>query len=331
MPEDDKPESTDNLLDELKDDIFGDPKEEEESEQPAEEPKKTLPALIDQNTALEITKDVLKEKNQKKYELMGAELLFQPYWFFTYTCELVIKDKDGNIVDSEEIGGRQAIDAVTGQLADHLPEILKSEPIQTTQLDQEMGQFGEGARLITPQLKKEELQKFIQQKISGALRADKENVSVGGFEMVYSPVWKVWLSVNNRTHNVQICGTSGMGLNMDDMPLREKDWRDIMEDNINTLKDPKKWLPFLKRGVSKSMKVGAPKGGNMFLLVMFAAFLFLIYGLLERNILYIFTSCIAAVVIFWQMNKKKGPKITPEEAAYLAQLQQAQQTAGEAY
>lgn len=322
MPED---KGFDDLLGDLEDSLFKteeQPTPEEEGIE-SETPKsnKTLPLLIDEKTATNICKDILKEKNQKKYEFVGVEVVFRPYWFFTYTCQLIIKDQDGNIADSEELGGREAIDAVTGQLADYLPEVMETEPIETVDLEEELSVVDrEGTKTENPKIKEEELEKFIQQKISGVLRADKENVSVAGFELIYSPIWRFWLTIKKKTHSVQVCGTSGVGINYDELPLRPKTWSDIIIDNMKALKDPKKWSGFLKRTVSGA-PTGAREGGGAIgkeVLALIVILIFLLYSLLEYNPLYVAIAIIIAGIVGWfSLRKRKnvaGP-MPPQEAA----------------
>ncbi|MBN2517843.1 MAG: hypothetical protein JXB14_03280 [Candidatus Altiarchaeota archaeon] len=258
MPDKTEDRDFDELMGDLEDNIFGAEEAEEphkEGEPAPPEKHKTLPTLVDQKTAGDVLKDVLKEKNQRRYDLMGLELVFRPYWFFTYTCELIMRGPDGNIADSEEIGGRIAIDAETGMLADYLQDLLEHEPIEVVELDEELRQVGE-AKVVEPKIKEKELEKFVQQKISGVLRADKENVSVAGFELMWSPVYRFWLTIKKKTHNVQIDGCGGYPVNYDDIPLKPKTWFDIIRDDIEALKEPKKWGSFLKR------KAGAVRKGG---------------------------------------------------------------------
>ncbi len=175
MPEGDRGADFDDLMRDLEDNIFGldeDIGAGEEEKEP-DEPKKpgrrsTLPTLVDRDTANDILKDFMKkEKNQRKYDLMGVELLFKPYWFFTYTTELILRDENGNIADSEEIGGRVAVDAINGELADYLQDLLDHEPIEVVDLADEMGQVGGDAKIIEPKISESRVEHFVRQKISG--------------------------------------------------------------------------------------------------------------------------------------------------------------------
>ena len=324
MLEEERGAGFDDLMRDLEDNIFdldGEEKEEEPKKED-EKPKRrmTLPTLVEQDTANSILKDFMKEKNQRKYDLMGSELLFKPYWFFTYTCELVMRDENGNIADSEEIGGRIAIDAVTGSLADYLQDLLDHEPIEVVDLSDEMGQVGGEAKIIEPKISENRVEHFVKQKISGALRADKENVSVAGFELMWSPVYRFWMTIKKRTHNVQIDGCGGYPVNYDDIPLKAKTWSDRLQDDIELLKNPKKWKEFLaKKG--KAVRSGGSgdkgKGGKKMnwglaegLAVIVIAIAFL-YALKERNWVFVIISIVLAIVLFWYMNTRRAKPLIP--------------------
>lgn len=241
-----------NLWDDLKDDLLGYPQDEEdevkeeEKSTPPTTDYKALPLHIDDQTLAKISKDVLKKRNLRHCKYIGVEMVLRPYWFFAYTCELKLKDENGNIVDSDEIGGRQAIDAEDGALADYLPETIKTQPTQfitLTDLQQQMPE----AKTETLRIKESELADFIKQKVAGVLHASKDDVSVAGFEIIYAPVWRAWFETKKKdTHSIRVCAFSGYPLNMDDLPLHEKTWRDVLEDDIRALKDPRKWSSLLK-------------------------------------------------------------------------------------
>lgn len=331
MPDDEKgSKGFDELMRDLEDDIFG-VKQTPEAPPGAEAPSKevaeparrqTLPTLIDKPTANKILQDFMKEKNQRKYEVMGVELIFKPYWFFTYTCELIVRDKDRNIIDSQEIGGRVAADAINGGLADYLQDLLDHEPIEVVDLADEMAQVGE-AKILEPKISDDRLERFIQQKISGVLRADKENVSVAGFELMWSPVYRFWLTIKKKTHNAQIDGCGGYPVNYDDIPLKEKTWADRIADDIDLLRDPKKWREFLKKkgkamrssisGGGKEGKGRMPGMGTIEAVLALITLVLFLFGLSKKPVDWtiVLLSIIMAVLLFWYMNHQREKPLMP--------------------
>jgi len=270
MPGEEKKEKGfEDLMRDLEDNIFSAQGPEESEPISAETEKKparrtTLPTLVDNDTANKIFKDFMKEKNQRKYDAMGVELMFKPYWFFTYTCELIMRDKDKNITDSEEMGGRVAVDAINGSLADYLQDLLDHEPIEVVDLADELAHVGGSPKVIEPKISEDRLEKFVQLKIAGAFKGEKENVSVAGFELMWSPVYRFWVTIKKKTHNVQIDGCGGYPVNYDDVPLKAKTWTDIIQNDMDLLKDPKKWKEFLKnkrKAVGAQMSSARSKGG----------------------------------------------------------------------
>jgi len=325
MPEGDPGEDKgfNAVMRDLEDNIFGingDEDAEETQEAPKKvsaKRKKTLPTLVDQNVAQDILKDVMKEKNQRKYDVMGVELTFKPYWFFTYTCELLMRDQDKNIIDSDEIGGRVAIDAVTGELSDYLQDLLDKEPIDIVDLSDEMGEVGGDAKIAEAKISEKRLEHFITQKISGALRAEKENVSVAGFDLVWAPVYKFWLTVKKKTHHVQIDGTGGYPIDYDNVPLKPKTWADRIRDDIDLLKEPKKWGEFLKKKRA-AMKVPRapgqsrmPKNQTIEIVAILVILLFFLYGMNERDTSIILISCALTAMLIWYMNEQRKKSRRP--------------------
>jgi hypothetical protein len=313
----------DELLRDVEDNIFGLDDDSEESppenedkkeEKPVKEKRKrALPVLIDNTTANDIFKDFMKkEKNQRKYEMMGSELKFKPYWFFTYTAELIMRDENGNIVDSEEIGGRVAVDAETGALADYLQDLLDHEPIQISDLADEVAQTGGEAKVEEAKIGETRLEHFIIQKIAGALRAEKENVSVAGFELMWAPVYRFWLTIKKKTHNVQIDGTGGYPINYDDMQARPKTWSDILEDDIELLKDPKKWRKFLDKKMKGAQKgASKPSNNTMELIGGVVGVLLFLYGLSARDLPMMAVGAGIVVFLFWHMNAQRKKPLVP--------------------
>jgi hypothetical protein len=317
-----------SLLDDLEDSLFTTEDEKGEAPPPQDAgedypPIMTLPLLIDEKTATNICDDVLKRRNQRKHKYIGIELLFKPYWFFTYTCELVIRDQDGNIVDSDEVGGRMAVDAINGSLADYLTDLLKTEPVELVPFEQELEQYGQGAKVLDPKIREDELKEFVKQKISGVLRADKDYVSVAGFELAFAPVWRVWFEIKKRTHNVQIDGAGGVGINMDDIPLKQKTWVDVVANDIDKLKNPKKWKEFLSGKATAAIAVGKKgknqglpnEGNNKYLLLLIAGVVFF-YGLSVQDNLILFAGILALGLIVWYFFMRKSNKPPAPPAGY---------------
>lgn len=316
----------DDVLRDLEDTIFG---LEDDSKEAPPEPlekkltkeeakrKRTLPTLVDEKTATDIFKDYMKkERNQRKFEQMGMELVFKPYWFFTYTAQLVMLDENKNIVDAEEIGGRMAIDAVNGQTADYLQDLLDHEPIEVSDMADEIAEVGGEPKIIEPRISEARLEAFVKQKISGVIRVEKENVSVAGFELLWSPVYKFWITLKKRTHNVQIDGCGGYPVNYDDIPLKTKNWFDILRDDIELLSHPKKWREFLrkkreaarKKGGKRSLKPSMRASEAIISLILLIVFL---YGLSEGDWLYVFMAIAVTVLLIWFMNARRQKPLLP--------------------
>ncbi len=317
----------DGVLRDLEDSIFNVENPEETVNLPEEEARRavalheekrrrTFPTLVSREDAGKILKDILKEKNQRSAKVMGLELIFKPYWFFTYTAELMMRDERKNIVDSEELGGRIAMDAVNGAVADHLQDLMDHEPIDLVDLSDELAEVGGEAKLLEPQITGTKLEHFVQQKISGVLRADKENVSVAGFELIWAPVYKFWITIKKRNHNVQIDGCGGYPLNYDDLPLRVKTWFDVIREDVELLREPKKWRDLLsKKGdamrVVISGKPKAPKKMSIELIVVLLLALMFLAGLANKDTNLMLIGGVGALALFWLTNARRKKPLVP--------------------
>jgi hypothetical protein len=221
----------------------------------------------------------------------------------------------------EEIGGRVAIDAENGNLADYLQDLLENEPIELVDLTDELAQVGGEAKILEPKMKSEDrLDHFITQKIAGTLRADKENVSIAGFELIWAPVYRYWMTIKKRTHNLQIDGCGGYPINYDDIPVRKKTWADRLEDDIELLKDPKKWREFLKNKSKAIRSASVPKQGggkrnntSIELIVGIFAIILFFVGFLQQPIDWqlVVISVVVVAILFWVMNHKREKPLVP--------------------
>lgn len=328
MPEQDEDKGFDDLMHDLEDNIFGvqapqkRPNNAIESSNGviADDRRTTLPTLVDKETANKILKDFMKEKNQRKYDIIGFELMFKPYWFFTYSAELVMRDKDKNITDAEELSGRIAIDGINASLADYLQDLLDHEPVDIVDLADELSQVGE-AKILEAKISSDRVERMVQQKIAGVLKTEKENVAVAGFELMWSPVYRFWLTIKKKTHNVQIDGCGGYPVNYDDVPLKEKTWTDVILNDFEMLKDPKKWRELLKNKgkAARGMVSGKGKDGKrkqpslgaveaVAGLVLAGVFF---YGLAKKDMTYMFFGAVGVAVLFWYMNHQREKPLMP--------------------
>ncbi len=188
-------------------------------------------------------------------------------------------------------------------------------------LADEMGEIGGDAKIMDAKISEKKLEHFVTQKISGSLRAEKENVSVAGFELLWAPVYKFWLTVKKKTHHVQIDATGGYPIDYDTVPLKPKTWADRIRDDIDLLKEPKKWGEFLKKKRA-AMKVPRAPGQSRMpsnrMIEMIAVLLilvFFLYGMTKKDTQIILLSCGLTALLIWYMNeqrkKARRPLIRP--------------------
>lgn len=196
------------------------------------------PALvlnINVQDVLGILEKTLKEKNWANFEVANLKLVYVPYYVFNYDV-LVETDVQGQPF-SQATTGVAALNAVNGKLDRFLAETLEQRPVS---YEKEIS-HGLEYELQPLAITRAEVTDACRVKLAGQYNVKKENLSAFGFRTLYWPVWRIFVTLPDKTQRIEIDAVSGTPLNFEEVPEREKGWIEVTQDTIQKMKSPSGW------------------------------------------------------------------------------------------
>jgi hypothetical protein len=182
---------------------------------------------------LYILEGILKQRNWKDFELASIKLVYTPFHIFNY--DVLIEDKDSQT--SQGTSGVMAINAVNGRLDPELVDIIEKQPVTYEKEISHDVQYEVAPTAIS----REELKETGRVKLAAQLGVKKENVSVSGIRTVYWPVWTVFAELTGMIQKIEVDGVTGIPLNIEEVPTREKGWLEVTADTLQKMKSPSGW------------------------------------------------------------------------------------------
>ena len=182
---------------------------------------------------LYILEGILKQRNWKDFELASIKLVYTPFHIFNY--DVLVEDKDSQT--SQGTSGVMAINAVNGRLDPELVDIIEKQPVTYEKEISHDVQYEVAPTAIS----REELKETGRVKLAAQLGVKKENVSVSGIRTVYWPVWTVFAELTGMIQKIEVDGVTGIPLNIEEVPTREKGWLEVTADTLQKMKSPSGW------------------------------------------------------------------------------------------
>jgi len=130
-----------------------------------------------------------------------------------------------------------AINAVNGRLDPELVDIIEKQPVTYEKEISHDIQYEVAPTAIS----KDELKETGRVKLAAQLGVKKENVSVSGIRTVYWPVWTVFAELTGMIQKIEVDGVTGVPLNIEEVPTREKGWLEVTADTLQKMKSPSGW------------------------------------------------------------------------------------------
>jgi hypothetical protein len=183
---------------------------------------------------LYILEGILKQRNWKDFELASIKLVYTPFHIFNY--DILVEDKDSQT--SQGTSGVMAINAVNGRLDPELVDIIEKQPVTYEKEISHDIQYEVAPTAIS----KDELKETGRVKLAAQLGVKKENVSVSGIRTVYWPVWTVFAELTGMVQKIEVDGVTGVPLNIEEVPTREKGWLEVTADTLQKMKSPSGWV-----------------------------------------------------------------------------------------
>ncbi len=182
---------------------------------------------------LYILEGILKQRNWKDFELASIKLVYTPFHLFNY--DILVEDKDSQA--SQGTSGVMAINAVNGRLDPELVDIIEKQPVTYEKEISHDIQYEVAPIAIS----REELKETGRVKLAAQLGVKKESVSVSGIRTVYWPVWTVFAELTGMVQKIEVDGVTGVPLNIEEVPTREKGWMEVTADTLQKMKSPSGW------------------------------------------------------------------------------------------
>jgi len=183
-----------------------------------------------------IVASTLKKKHWHHFKSGTTKLVYVPVWLFNYTAFF---EENGVVV--AENSGRVAIDAVSGNVYEHIPYVLEEMPIDMSKETKHAYK----ADVLQPAIGKDEAKEVLQLKLSSLLKIPKNNIKLTGGQMLFWPIWRVWVEVREGSFRLDVDGVSGMVFGAEKVPERELGWYEITQDVLNELRSPSAWIKYI--------------------------------------------------------------------------------------
>ena len=196
--------------------------------------------------------DTLKSKHWHKFEMGDVKLVYVPYYIFN--CDLFHEqEEDGKI--SEKHAGKHAISAVTRELNQKVADAFIEHE---DKLVNEM-QEAYPAVIRKAVLDKKEMEKIAGLRLAAWKETGSKHIIVSGLDMIYFPVWIVYVTVAEGTYKFEISALDGTVMEEDEVPEREKGFLEITGETLEELKEPGAWLRYSKGVLVETGKFVAKK------------------------------------------------------------------------
>ena len=214
---------------------------------------KLLPLSLSAKEALAKIGEVLSQKNWKDFDGGELKLVLVPYYLYNYHFHTEAENEGEVFVQSSK----------DGQLALNGSSLLVEE--KTTNLILEnMEAISEQAPEIEHEIKKSVITKVTQEhilkiKTAEFFKINKDNVIVSNVKQVMIPMYESFITVDGKTHEIIVDGTTGNIYGIEEVEEREKGMVEITQETLHDLKDPKAWLIYTKGLAIETRKFFAEK------------------------------------------------------------------------
>lgn len=173
----------------------------------------------------------LKQKNYSNFELQEYSFEFTPYYVFEFEA---FSEKEKIV--SENFSGKTALNAFSKELED-IAEFFSGKMVQEIP--------GEISFKVLPEkLSGKDVEKLASIRLSKKLSVPKENIIVSEIEEFFLPKWIAKISLNGKNHSLKINLFTSKISSSPEIPLKEKNWKEITSETIEELKEPKAWIEY---------------------------------------------------------------------------------------
>ena len=184
-----------------------------------------------------LIESTLKKKHWHSFDKGEIKLILSPVYIFYY--DAVFPEEGKPKAESER--GRLALNAETAELNKELADSMPDD----TELVKELP---DDYPLVVrkPLFSKAEAEKIALLKTSTLIGAERKNVVLTGFKVVYYPMWLAFVTVKEKTYELEISAVTGEVFGEEQVPEREKGFVEITRETLHELKEPGAWVRYSK-------------------------------------------------------------------------------------
>ncbi len=207
-----------------------------------------FPVSFSLEQTVEMISEMVRGKYWHDFEVGEVKLVYIPVWVFNYDAYTEAPPeqkgeseatKSQRVVSGVE-SGRMALNAYTNELSEDIGYLYDS--MEAALVNEPTKEYP--YEVQRPKVREAEAKRIIPVKMAARFSLPKENVIVSGLELVYLPMWAVWLTVAEGTFKLQINAVSGEILNQEEVPERERGWLELTSETLEELKQPGAWVEY---------------------------------------------------------------------------------------
>ncbi|MDO8627898.1 MAG: hypothetical protein Q7K42_05510 [Candidatus Diapherotrites archaeon] len=208
--------------------------------------KPCFPVSISYKDVVDLAADEVKELGweENDFAIKTAILIYTPYWVFSYSVyHEEESSKRKTKVVSEEESGSNAINASTRELDPEVAELEEENP------PEKVGETLPNSVVERSGLDADEAKDLVAIKIAKELELPKNNVLISNLHMVYFPMWKVEVTVEDKSVPLEFDAVTGDLLGEPEIPEKGSSWEDAAKQTVTELKEPNNWLKYFAEGI----------------------------------------------------------------------------------
>jgi hypothetical protein len=179
----------------------------------------------------------LKKKNWRSFDKGEVKLVLTPVYVFYYDAVFPEEGKPKGKAER----GRLALNAETAELNKELADSMPADNELVKELPDEYPLV-----VRKPLFSKAEAEKIALLKTAALIGADRSNVVLTGLKVVYYPMWLAFVTVKEKTYELEISAVTGEIFGEEQVPKREKGFVEITRETLHELKEPGAWIRYSK-------------------------------------------------------------------------------------
>jgi len=184
-----------------------------------------------------LVEKTLKKKNWRSFEKGEIKLVLTPLYLFYYDA---VFPEDGKASEKTE-RGRLSLNGETAELNKELAESMPADSELLKELSDEYPLI-----VRKPIFSKQEAEKIALLKTASLVGADRKEVVLTGFKMVYYPIWLAFVTVKEKTYELEISAVTGEVFGEELVPEREKGFVEVTRETLHELQEPGAWIRYSK-------------------------------------------------------------------------------------